>query len=534
MQSPLNPRELKDLLEDVFEESIAQAYTTAFLTQPGFTDRIDFTPAELMVVDPHAMDDYWQKQQALVRQHYNFEVHYEPPVSRERPPWHGPIRQPKKPTRSVVWWSKDAKDTLSSPVGSSSQEDEEDDENRNGRFLLRVFSQPDPIARSVASYLNVADINSLVYTCREFRRALSGLGVWSWMLTTLNFGDEAKGATDAFNGLRRLMNRRQFWDNFSIQTILSRFNISRILVRANLDNTGINAAGIKWLLNTFPRLVRLSIRYCERIVLQDFQRVLEEYAGKDNFSRVRLKDTFIDYWATPEIYKIVYMTIVDQGSLAEIAHVANCIRHIDRLIRSNVFLCHRNHGETGVYYKDLAQYRTVQESTYSQPSTFYPCELKDVTCSVCKTTFTRRLCSICWASQICSHCNEFRCVNCEPAFYNTQTHTGDIIPATLALLKTSQPCCSEIRGFFHTKHYFHTTCWVEAQRENSCAGCGKYICWQLPSLACQRCLRRQCPSTAGYIQQKCQHCKIDNSYEKECRAIPPPKKSSSVFGVSDC
>ncbi|KAK6346578.1 hypothetical protein TWF696_006700 [Orbilia brochopaga] len=461
---------------------------------------------------------YWQGQQDLVRKHHKFEIGYvEFPPRRDAPPvWHGPVSRPKKPTRDVVWWRKkeitDIKTTPNRPI----------DQGRgpNGYFLLRLLSEPDPIARDIVSLLHVADLNSLMYTCRSFRKALTGNGAWSWMLTKLNFGDENQGAADAFKGLRSLEYRFPLWDNGSVSSILGRFNNSAILASITLDHTAINALGLKWLLRNFPRLGHISMRYCKNLRLQDIQSVLEEYSAWDSFAPVRLKETFIDYWGTPEIYMVTYLMLVDATPLVDIQHVAEKIRFIARMIRSNVFLCQRNHYDDGVIPADVVAWaKKCPPGTFDKPHTFYPCEVKDITCSMCDTSFTRRFCLKCWPTQICSYCQEFHCGNCDINSYEPRKYSGEVVPGPLLDLKTSQQCCSDIGHEFRIKHYFHQHCWPEAERVGICKGCEKFTCWTLPTLSCPHCLRRQCPDTPGYAERKCQHCGMDNSYDADVKSL---------------
>ncbi|KAF3903200.1 hypothetical protein ABW20_dc0101656 [Dactylellina cionopaga] len=358
------------------------------------------------------MGDYYRGQQILVRHHYKFIPHREPVRIHDVPVWHGPIRVPKRPTRSVTWWQTDH-NSQPTPFKNTSL-----GKKNRGELLLRIFSEPDPIARTVASFLQVADINSLMYTCRNFKEALTGTGAWSWLLGNLVFGDEDKGATDAFNGLRRLENRLPFWDSTSVRIVLGHFDVSNILIRINLDYTSIDGSGIQWLLTTFPRLTRISIRYCYEIKMQDLQDALELYATTSNFAKIRLKDTYIDYWNSGEIYKVIYMMLVNQGLLSDIQFVAEKIRYISRLTRSNVFLCHKNHEDDGLWPADRSKF-FEEHGSDANLTTFYPCEITDITCSLCQSTYERRYCLRCWPTQICSYCKEFHCVNCEPESYKS-------------------------------------------------------------------------------------------------------------------
>ncbi|KAF3905267.1 hypothetical protein ABW21_db0205394 [Orbilia brochopaga] len=478
-----------------------------------------------------AFTGYWKRQQDIVRKHYKFEVGYaEPPPRRDQiPVWHGPITRPKQPTRDVVWWHK----TESQNGGTPSTETNfsTNGQTSNGLPLLHFLSEPNPIARTIVSNLHVADLNSLKYTCRSFRKALTGPGAWSWMLNKLDFGDESKGDADAFKGLRSLTKNEPLWDNFTIAGVLDRFNNCTILVHVTLDRTAINALGVKWLLRNFPLLRHISVRYCKNLRLQELQAALEEYSSWTFFAPARLRETFIDYWGTPEIYDVTYMMLVDMASLDEVFAVADRIRYISRMIRSNVFLCQRNHYEDGIRPNDAALWaKKVPPDAFDKPHTFYPCEVKDITCTLCESTFTRRFCIKCWATQICTYCQEFHCANCDIGSYEPRKPCGDIVSGPLLDLKTTKQCCSEIsHDFRHIKHSFHQQCWLEAERVAMCKGCDKITCWTLPTLSCPHCLRRQCPDTPGYTERKCQHCGMDNSYEAD---IKFPSKSSS-FDILD-
>ncbi|KAK6526063.1 hypothetical protein TWF281_011102 [Arthrobotrys megalospora] len=300
------------------------------------------------------MSDYRQNENSMVRGHYGFVRRQGPPVQREIPVWHGPIRV-RRPVRTVVWWEKrDPKEPS----------DDFEEINLQGetvptgeQFLHRLFAEPDPIACGVACHLNVADLNSLKYTCKSFNMALSGEGAWAWMITTLTFGNELEGDADAFNGLRRLTDRLPFWDTISVQGIISLFDIRDILVNVNLAYTAVDASCIDWLLNNFRSVRRISVRYCRYFKLGPFLKILEDYAENGKEAKKRLENMFFDYWFVSEIHSVVGTMLVDQALTDEATDVANKIRCISKLIESNVFLCYRNHYEEGLWGPDKLQFR---------------------------------------------------------------------------------------------------------------------------------------------------------------------------------
>ncbi|KAF3908197.1 hypothetical protein AA313_de0202435 [Arthrobotrys entomopaga] len=444
-----------------------------------------------------------------IREHFNFIPRNEPPPAHGTPCWHGPLRI-RRPVRTAIWW--DNRNAGDLPESSAQAAARTYTPNDNDGFLLRIFNQPDPIARSIASFLTIADINSLRCTCKSFREALTGDHAdWSWILRSPVFGNEHEGATNAFNGLRRLTNRVPFWDNKSIQTIFEQFDITSALITVNLDYTAINSQGVYHLLINFPRLVRISIRYCKEIKLQEFQEALESFAALSNFARLRLKAMYIDYWHVAEIYDVINTMLVNQARFLNIRHVAEKIRYIARMVRSNVFLCHRNHGEDGVLYYDRAEF--LEGPQTAQNAVFYPCEIKDVDCTMCDQTYEKRFCLKCWATQICSYCHEFHCPSCVPETYRGP-HGEEVTAASLAVLRTFKLCCSDISSSWFMTHYFHDDCWTLAvNKGQTCTNCDRYICTKIPTTDCPRCWKRQCIRGSGYNTKVCQHCGTDFMYD---------------------
>ncbi|KAK6337132.1 hypothetical protein TWF718_009916 [Orbilia javanica] len=360
----------------------------------------------------------WRKSEyQMVRDHYGFELRPEPPVEPEIPAWHGPIRV-KRPVRTAIWWEQKG------PPGFS---DEFEEINLQGgtvisgeELLHRLLGEPDPAAVGIVRFLNVADLNSLKYTCRSFNRALTGDGVWAWILTKLTFGNEYNGDADAFNGIRRLTNRLPIWDTPSVQGILTRWDIADILVNVNLDATGVDASCIDLLLNQLNSVKRISVRYCIHFKLGEFLAVLENYASLGEEEAKRLQKVFIDYWGVSEIYTVVGTMVLDQALISEAAYVATKIRYIAQLIDSNVFLCYRNHYEEGLWSSDKAKFRQ-ENGDDALFSTFYPSEIVSMRCGICNKFFERRWCLRCLKANTCTFCGEYHCLTCDPNSYSKST-----------------------------------------------------------------------------------------------------------------
>ncbi|EPS41128.1 hypothetical protein H072_4995 [Dactylellina haptotyla CBS 200.50] len=449
---------------------------------------------------------------ALVRRHYGF-VPYsdqDPSAFREPPAWHGPFRNHyflpvgNKP----VWWSKRE---ISDLCGLEELSISDDGKN-HGEFLLGIFQQPDPIARIIASFLHIADLNSLKYTCRNFKNALSETGAWAWMLREVTFGNQHTGATDAFNGLRRIRNRLSFYDHNGITSIIQNLNAQSVIISVDLDKTCTNAATIYWLLKNLPRLNRISVRHCQTISLEGLYNALQQYATEGGgAAQIRLRETYIDYWNTPEIYGLMTKVLVNQASLPNVRRIADKIRHIAKFVRSNVFLCHRNHYQEGLL-PELRSDSPVEENA-ADTASFFPCEIKSVECTLCGMSYDKRFCLRCWQTQICAFCKEFHCANCEPEDFENLGGEKNLV-GSMVVLKINEPCCSHIPPVYSMKHYFHSDCWVEATQMATCSGCRKFKCTAVPTRNCPmaRCGQRQCSSGRGYSERKCQFCKMDFAY----------------------
>ncbi|KAF3225108.1 hypothetical protein TWF106_002986 [Orbilia oligospora] len=473
----------------------------------------------------------------MVRDHYGFVKRPEPPVQYEPPVWHGPVRV-KRPVRTVIWWEK--KDNT-----EPSEEFEEinlrDEIVKPGEQLLhRLLGEPDPAALGIVRYLTVADLNSLKYVCKSFNHALTGDGVWAWILTKLTFGNEYAGGCDAFNGLRRLTNRIPFWDTPSVQKIINRWDIVDVLVNVNLDSAGVDASCIEFFLEKFHSIKRISVRYCIGFKLAEFLTILQAYADQGKKEAKRLENIFIDYWGVAEIYSVVGTMVLDQALIDETTYVASKIRYITQLIESNVFLCYRNHYEEGLWGPDKTKFRQEngEEATFS---TFYPSEIVLIRCALCNKVYERRWCLRCLKANICTYCNDYHCLTCDPASYaesisgkslfqpSSGLGTGGLtrmklIPEghsfTLARLHEFDHCCSDVSVFWNLKHHFHDQCATQARRLERCLLCNKFICWNIPGLHCPRCAVRQCPHSSGYCMRMCQFCKNDYAYTTEYRSVP--------------
>ncbi|RVD89577.1 uncharacterized protein DFL_000580 [Arthrobotrys flagrans] len=385
------------------------------------------------------MRDWRQSEYTMVRDHYGFVKRPEAPVQRDIPVWHYPIRV-KRPVRTVVWWES------GDPTESS---EEFEDINIRGEIVMtgeqilhRLFGELDPTALGIVRYLSVADLNSLKYTCKSFNRALTGNGVW--ILTKLTFGNEYDGDANAFNGLRRLTNRLPFWDTPSVQGIITRWDITDILVNVNLDATAVDATCIDLLLNNFNSIKGISVRYCIQFKLAELLTILEAYADQGKVEAKRLEKIFIDYWGVAEIYSVVGTMVLDQALVDETAYVASKIRYITQYIESSVFLCYRNHYEEGLWSVEKAKFR--KEHGEETPfSTFYPAKIILMRCAICKKTYERRWCLRFLKANICTYCNQYYCFTCNPNSYAKSSSEGRSF--VLARLHEFDNCCSDVSVF---------------------------------------------------------------------------------------
>ncbi|KAK6513133.1 hypothetical protein TWF506_009299 [Arthrobotrys conoides] len=483
------------------------------------------------------MADWRRSEYSMVRDHFGFVKRPEAPIHHEPPVWHGPIRV-KRPVRTVIWWEKkDATD----PFEEFEEINLQGETVISGEQLLhRLLGEPDPAALGIVRYLSVADLNSLKYTCKSFNRALTGEGVWAWILTKLTFGNEYAGESDAFNGLRRLTNRIPFWDTPSVQGIINRWEIVDVLVNVNLDSTAVDASCIDFFLNKFNSIKRISVRYCIPFKLAEFLTILQAYAEQGKAEARRLEGIFIDYWGVAEIYSVVGTMVLDQALIDETAYVADKIRHIAQLIESNVFLCYRNHYEEGLWGPDKTKFRkdNGEEATFS---TFYPSEIVLIQCSICTKVYERRWCLRCLKANICTYCNNYHCMTCDPGSYSSsisgkspldsssglgsgELTRSKLIPEghsfSLARLTEFDKCCSDVSVFWNLKHHFHEQCAAPARHLERCTLCNKFICWNIPGLHCPHCGARQCPHSPGYCMRMCQFCKNDYAYTTEYRSVP--------------
>ncbi|KAK6507905.1 hypothetical protein TWF481_006326 [Arthrobotrys musiformis] len=464
------------------------------------------------------MADWRRGEYYLVQDHYGFIERPEAPVKHEIPVWHGPVRV-KRPVRTSIWWEK-KEATQSGPDDEFEEINLQEQPTISGeQFLHRLFGEPDPAACGIIQYFTMADLNSLKYTCKSFNRALTGDGVWAWMLTNVAFGNEHRGGTDAFNGIRRLTNRLPFWDNPSVQGIIIRWDMLSVLVNVNLDSTAVDASCIDWLLNNSNTVKRISVRYCRGIKLAEFLAVLEGYAEQGRPQAKRLEKIFIDYWNTPEIYSVLNLMLIEQALIDQVAYVASKLRWISRLIDSNVFLCYRNHYGEGIWGPDKIKFREAHGLDAVIP-TFYPAEIILMQCAMCRKTYERRWCFRCMKANICTYCNQYRCLVCDPESYVKSIKEGHAF--TLARLHESESCCSDVAIAWKLKHYFHANCAVDARRLEKCSLCDKFICWNIPGIHCpnHNCYRRQCPHSPGYCLRLCQFCKLDYAYNPEYRSLP--------------
>ncbi|KAK6343644.1 hypothetical protein TWF730_011235 [Orbilia blumenaviensis] len=359
------------------------------------------------------MSDVHKNDSSLVRSHFGFVRRPEPPVEREVPVWHGPVRV-SRPARTVIWWEK--RDSVD-PPRTFEETDLTGKAIMSGQeFVHRLLNEPDPPACAIARHFTMADLNSLKFTCKSFHEALTAEGRWGWMLTNITFGNEYDGETDSFNGIRRLTDRVPFWDTSSVQIVLSRWDISSIMVNISLDYTFVDASCVDWLLETFESIKRISVRYCRMVRLGEFLTILENHAEKGKEEAARLENIYIDYWNIPEIYTVVSDMLVGQALLEQATDVAAKIRRIAQLIESNVFLCYRNHYGEGIWGPDKEQFH-VENGPDAVLSCFYPAEIILLQCSLCNKMYERRWCFRCFQANICTFCNEYHCMACDSESY---------------------------------------------------------------------------------------------------------------------
>ncbi|KAK6346568.1 hypothetical protein TWF696_006690 [Orbilia brochopaga] len=177
-------------------------------------------------------------------------------------------------------------------------------------LLEWIFHEPDPPARTVASYLNIEDINNLRNTCRLHRSYICDGGKWAWMLNRVSVPARQAPYLTTNPRIQKLLlgappqtrdgyiagrpivvldvsARDRARDLLNLARIFNSLNSWDYVTLLILDGTRIDAGDIGHLLKDLQNVSSLSIRHCWNVDLQLlyqlFKKTPKEHIDQVNF-----------------------------------------------------------------------------------------------------------------------------------------------------------------------------------------------------------------------------------------------------------